>query len=216
MFECETGIVKGGKNAAGLVKRWSRNASRPRGNWATTAALAVWDQLHRGLCSGAATERHITLRRPAYGALLRPDIPHRTHAYMRAAERFPAVTPPWTALFSSAALHPRPLAAGVNPHSCELGTETTTCDLRLDECQRRLVRPPSSRLDMCTGCLFRPGPGFQPHYLRCIIHREPRARFHQFCSHGAILRSRKCSNVVPLTVVAFMIGPPCNDYRTLR
>jgi hypothetical protein len=76
------------------------------------------------LCSGAATERHIMLRRPAYGALLRPDIPHRTHAYMRAAEGFPAVTPPWTALFSSAAVHPRPIAAGVNPHSCELGTET--------------------------------------------------------------------------------------------
>jgi hypothetical protein len=89
-------------------------------------ALAVWDQSHRGsLCSGAATERQ-PLRFVGqrmvlfFGQMFRSE----THAYMRAAERLTAVTQPWTALLSSAPLHPRLIGTGVNPHSCELGTET--------------------------------------------------------------------------------------------
>jgi hypothetical protein len=77
------------------------------------------------LCSGAATERQplrFVVERMVlfFGQIFRSE----THAYMRAAERLTALTPPWTALFSSAAVHPRPIAAGVNPHSCEFGTET--------------------------------------------------------------------------------------------
>ena len=44
---------------------------------------------------------------------------------MRAAERFTAVTGPSMAVFSGAAVHARLISAGVNPHSCQLGTETT-------------------------------------------------------------------------------------------
>jgi hypothetical protein len=77
------------------------------------------------LCSGAATERQpLRSSQRTYGAFLRPDIPLRTHAYMRVADRFTASTPPWTALFSSEAVQTRLIGAGVNPHSGELGTET--------------------------------------------------------------------------------------------
>ena len=72
-------------------------------------------------------------------------------------------------------------------------------------------RPPHGWI--CVQAVFSVLARISTSFLRCSIHREPRARFHQFCSHGAILRSRKCSNVVPLTVVGFVIRPPCNDYR---
>jgi len=126
MFKCETGIVK---SAARMQQVSSRDGQAMLLDLERTgpqqSALAVWDQSARGRpmqwrCNGAAT---ITLQ-PTYGAFLRPDIPLRTHAYMRVADRFTASTPPWTALFSSEAVQTRLIGAGVNPHSGELGTET--------------------------------------------------------------------------------------------
>jgi hypothetical protein len=126
MFKRETGIVKKGRpECSGFREEMVKKCFSTSSELGLNSRACSLGPVASRPSYAVALQRsgnHYDCQRMV--ALLRPDIPLRTHAYTRVVDRFTASTPPWTAPFSSEAVYPRLIGAGINPHSSELGTET--------------------------------------------------------------------------------------------